>query len=56
MKTITSAQLSWMLNKGFAWADSANSSEECHCLAEVYWTREGGYMWNVDIQKYEMCL
>ncbi len=55
MKTITAAQLSWMLKKGFAWADPMNASDDCHCLAETYWTKEGGYQWNVNGQVYEMC-
>jgi hypothetical protein len=55
-KTITSAQLAWMLRRGYAWEDPANASEDCHCLSEVYWTREGGYIWNVDLQKYELVL
>lgn len=56
MKTITTAQLKWMLKRGFAWGDPANDHEECHCLSEVYWTGEGGYMWNVDLQLYELVL
>ncbi len=51
-KTMTPAQMAWSLKKGFAWPDPGN--EDCHCLAEVFWTREGGYMWNVDLQAYEM--
>jgi hypothetical protein len=52
-KTMTAAQMAWNLKKGYAWADPGNG-EECHCLAEVYWTREGGYMWDVQNQVYEM--
>lgn len=55
-KTMSDAQMAWSLKKGFAWADPANDHEDCHCLAEVYWTKEGGYMWNVDLQKYEMVI
>lgn len=55
-KTMTNAQLAWAIKKGFAWADHGNASEDCHCLAEVYWTKEGGYIWNVDRQVYEMVL
>jgi hypothetical protein len=56
LKTLTPAQLSWNIKKGFAWADPGNASEDCHCLAEVYWTRDGGYVWNVDLQAYELVL
>lgn len=56
MKTMTNAQLAWAIKKGFAWADPGNASEDCHCLAEVFWTKEGGYIWNVDRQVYEMVL
>jgi hypothetical protein len=56
MKTITAAQMTWALRKGFAWADPGNASEDCHCLAEVYWTRQGGYMWDVDAQCYVLVL
>ncbi len=55
-KTMTAAQLAWSLKKGFAWADPANHNEDCHCLSEVFWTREGGYMWDVNAQVYEMVL
>jgi hypothetical protein len=34
----------------------SNASEDCHCLAEVYWTRQGGYMWDVDAQCYVLVL
>ena len=52
-KTMTAAQMAWNLKKGYAWADPGNG-DDCHCLSEVYWTREGGYMWDVDRQVYEM--
>jgi hypothetical protein len=55
-KTMTAAQLRWAIKKGFAWADPGNASEDCHCLAEVYWTRQGGYMWDVDAQCYVLVL
>ena len=55
-KTMTNAQLAWALKKGFAWPDPGNASEDCHCNAEVFWTREGGYLWNVEKQVYEMVL
>ena len=53
-KTMTAAQMAWSVKKGYAWADPANAHEDCHCLAEIYWTREGGYMWDVDRQLYAM--
>lgn len=53
-KTITAAQMAWALKRGFAWADPGNESEDCHCLHEVWWTREGGYQWDVAGQVYEM--
>jgi hypothetical protein len=56
MKTMTDSQMTWALKKGFAWADPANASEDCHCLAEIYWTREGGYMFDVDRQLYVMVI
>ncbi len=55
-KTMTNAQLAWSLKKGYVWEDPANQNEDCHCLAEVYWTRQGGYMWNVDLQFYELVI
>ena len=55
-KTMTSAQLHWSLKKGFAWPAPANDHEDCHCLAEIYWTKNGGYMWNVDLQVFELVI
>lgn len=56
MKTMTADQLKWSLKHGFAWPDPSNAAEDCHCLSEVYWTREGGYMWDVGRQLYAMVL
>jgi hypothetical protein len=56
MKKTTTAQMKWALRKGFAWADPGNASENTHCLTEVYWTRQGGYMWDVDCQVFVLVL
>ena len=53
-KTMTAAQMAWALRRGFAWADQGNEGEDCHCLHEVFWTRDGGYQWDVDRQVYVM--
>lgn len=54
-KTMTAVQLAWAVRKGFAWGDPGNASEDCHCLHEVYWTSEGGYQWDVELQLYVLC-
>jgi hypothetical protein len=56
MKKMTAAQLRWALRKGFAWADPGNASEDTYSLAEVYWTKAGGYVWDVDAQCYVLVL
>lgn len=57
MKTMTTAQLTWAIRKGFAWPDQANDRDECGSgLGDVFWTKEGGYMWNVGRQLYEMVI
>lgn len=55
-KTMTVSQMRWNLKKGFAWADDANmkDDEAGSGLGDIFWTREGGYMWNVDGQNFVM--
>lgn len=55
-KTMSCAQMAWSLKNGFAWADPADASDDDYagCGTEVFWTREGGYIWDVDGQNFIM--
>jgi hypothetical protein len=55
-RTMTTAQMDWSVKKGFAWPDPANDHEDCHCLREIFWTSAGGWMWNVDLQAFELVI
>jgi hypothetical protein len=46
--------MSWSLKKGFAWAEDLDSDDVGSGLGEVFWTRDGGYMWDVDRQMFVM--
>lgn len=50
-KTVTNAQMCWMLKKGFAWVEGSLDDHEWH---HPIYTREGEYRWDATAQVYEM--
>ena len=54
MKTMTAAQMAWNLKKGFAWFEKDEQGNDRDDWRMPIWTREGGYLWDVESQRYEM--
>lgn len=55
-KTMTAAQMAWNVKKGFAWFEQDQHGNVNDDWRAPIWTREGGYLWDVDAQVYEMVL
>ncbi len=54
-RTMTAAQMSWNLKKGFAWWEkNADGTDNDDWRAPI-WTRDGMWMWdNGESQRYEL--
>lgn len=49
--TVTNAQMTWAIKKGFAWADPANDRDE-NGWTSIYHTKKGSYTWEPMRQLY----
>jgi hypothetical protein len=57
MKTMTAAQMTWNLKKGFAWFELDANGEAADDWRMPIWTRAGGWLWNNGPeQRYELLI
>lgn len=56
MKTMTATQMAWNLSRGFAWCEIGRDGHPNDDWRSPIWTRQGGYLWDVASQVYEMVL
>lgn len=50
-RTMTAAQMTWNLKRGYAWEETPDQDWRM-----PLWTRDGGWVWDVTSQRYELAI
>ncbi len=53
-RTMTNAQMSWSLKKGYAWFEADSDGNPNDDWRMPIWTRAGGWMWDANDQIYRL--